>query len=126
MLDIAKARFSTFASQIVLMAHGLPLIVTITMTKFLRLALNLCPTIASKGHIMKSTRSEYLNFFNNWLHYQFPRNADMVRNVVIMREVKNIIDSDQEAAYWGDRDCWTMYDIASKQVQSRAIEGITA
>jgi hypothetical protein len=75
---------------------------------------------------MKSTRSEYLNFFNNWLHYQFPRNADMVRNVVIMREVKNIIDSDQEAAYWGDRDCWTMYDIASKKVQSRAIEGITA
>ena len=75
---------------------------------------------------MKSTRSEYLNFFNNWLHYQFPRNADMVRNVVIMREVKNIIDSDQEAAYWGDRYCWTMYDIASKQVQSRAIEGITA
>ena len=75
---------------------------------------------------MKSTRSEYLNFFNNWLHYQFPRNADMVRNVVIMWEVKNIIDSDQEAAYWGVRDCWTMYDIASKKVQSRAIEGITA
>ena len=75
---------------------------------------------------MKSTRSEYLNFFNNWLHYQFPRNADMVRNVVIMREVKNIIDSDQEAAYWGDRDCWTMHDMANKKIQSRAIEGITA
>lgn len=75
---------------------------------------------------MKSTRSEYLNFFNNWLHYQFPRNADIVRNVLIMREVQNIVDSDSEAAYWGDRDCWTMYDIASKKVQSRAIEGITA
>lgn len=75
---------------------------------------------------MKSTRSEYLNFFGNWLHYQFPRNADIVRNVLIMREVQSIIDSDREAAYWGDRDCWTMHDMANKKIQSRAIEGITA
>lgn len=75
---------------------------------------------------MKSTRSEYLNFFTNWLHYQFPRNADIVRNVLIMWEVQNIVDSDSEAAYWGDRDCWTMHDMANKKIQSRAIEGITA
>ena len=75
---------------------------------------------------MKSTQSEYLHFFKNWLHYQFPRNADIVRNVLIMQEVRKIVSDDQEAAYWGDRDCWTMHDIASKQIQSRAIEGITA
>jgi len=75
---------------------------------------------------MKSTQSEYLQFFKNWLHYQFPRNADIVRNVLIMQEVRKIVSDDQEAAYWGDRDCWTMHDIANKQIQSRAIEGITA
>ena len=74
---------------------------------------------------MKSTRTEYLNFFNNWLYYQFPRNADIVRNTLIMREVKLIVDTDEEAAYWGDRDCWTMHDIASKRIQSRAIEAVT-
>lgn len=75
---------------------------------------------------MKSTQSEYLQFFKNWLHYQFPRNADIVRNVLIMQEVRKIVSDDQEAAYWGDRDCWTMHDMANKQIQSRAIEGITA
>jgi hypothetical protein len=75
---------------------------------------------------MKSNRAEYLNFFNNWLHYQFPRNSDIVRNVLIMREVQGIVDSDSEAAYWGDRDCWTMHGIANKQIQSRAIEGVSA
>ena len=74
----------------------------------------------------KSTRAEYLNFFANWLHYQFPRNADIVHNVLITREVQNIVDTDEEAAYWGDRDCWTMHDIANKRIQSRAIEGVVA
>jgi hypothetical protein len=74
----------------------------------------------------KSNRAEYLNFFSNWLHYQFPRNADIVHNVLITREVQNIVDSDEEAAYWGDRDCWTMHDMANKRIQSRAIEGIAA
>jgi len=75
---------------------------------------------------MKSTRAEYLNFFTNWLHYQFPRNADIVHNVLITREVRLIVDTDSEAAYWGDRDCWTMHDIANKRIQSRAIEAMTA
>ena len=42
MLAIAKARFSTFASQIALMAHGLPMTAKTTMTKFMRLALHPC------------------------------------------------------------------------------------
>jgi hypothetical protein len=75
---------------------------------------------------MKSNRAEYINFFSKWLHYQFPRNADVVRNVLIIREVSRIISDDDEAAYWGDRDCWTMHDVANKQIQSRAIEGMTA
>ena len=75
---------------------------------------------------MKSTRAENLSFFTNWLRYQFPRNADIVRNVLVTREVQSIVDSDEEAAYWGDRDCWTMHDIASKQIAARAIEGVTA
>ena len=75
---------------------------------------------------MKSTRAEYLHFFNNWLHYQFPRNSDIVRNTLIVREVQLIVDTDEEAAYWGGRDCWTMHDMANKRIQSRAIEAITS
>ena len=75
---------------------------------------------------MKSTRAEYINFFSNWLHYQFPRNADVVRNLLIIREVSRIVGDDDEAAYWGDRDCWTMHDVANKQIQNRAIEAVTA
>ena len=74
---------------------------------------------------MKNTRSGYLAFFHNWLHYQFPRNSDIVRNVLIMREVESLIDSDDEASYWGDRDCWTMHDMANKKIQSRAIVAVT-
>jgi len=43
-----------------------------------------------------------------------------------MREVESLIDSDEEASYWGDRDCWTMHDMANKKIQSRAIVGVTA
>ena len=75
---------------------------------------------------MKTTQIEYLNFFHKWLNYQFPRNSDIVRNVLIMQEVRKIVDCDDEAFYWGGRDCWTMHDIAAKKIQSRAIEGITA
>jgi hypothetical protein len=77
---------------------------------------------------MKTTRNGYLNFFMNWLHYQFPRYSDIVRNTLIMREVRSIVDSDEEAYYWVERDCWTMYDIACERIKSRAIEhyGITS
>ena len=67
----------------------------------------------------KSNRAQYLNFFTNWLHYQFPRTDDFVHNVLIMREVQRIVDTDDGAAYWGDRDCWTMHDIANKRIKAR-------
>jgi len=67
----------------------------------------------------KSNRAEYLSFFFDWLHYNFSRTDDLVHNVLIMREVKSIVDTDDEAAYWGDRDCWTMHDIATKRIQAR-------
>ena len=47
---------------------------------------------------MKSNRAEYLTFFDKWLNYQFPRNADIVRNVLITREVQKIVCDDDEAA----------------------------
>ena len=49
-----------------------------------------------------------------------------MHNVLITREVRLIVDADSEAAYWGDRDCWTMHDMANKRIQARAIEGVTA
>jgi hypothetical protein len=93
---------------------------------YVRASKNSQSSINSIGVNMKSTRAEYLNFFTNWLHYQFPRNADIVHNVLIIREVRLIVDTDSEAAYWGDRDCWTMHDIANKRIQARAIEAVTA
>ena len=75
---------------------------------------------------MKSTRNEYLQFFTNWLFYQYDRPSDKLRNLLLIREVKNIVIDDDEAAYWGDRDCWTMHDIASKAMKAKAIEAVTA
>lgn len=73
---------------------------------------------------MKSTRTEYLAFFKNWIFYQFPRGSDLIRNTLIIGEVKKIVSDDEEAAYWGDRNCWTMHDIASKQLDARAIVAV--
>jgi len=51
---------------------------------------------------------------------------DCLHCFILARGSESIIDSDSEAAYWGDRDCCTMHDMANKKIQSRAIEGITA
>jgi hypothetical protein len=75
---------------------------------------------------MKSTRKEYLQFFTNWLFYQYDRPSDKLRNLLLIREVKNIVTDDDEAAYWGDRDCWTMHGLASDAMKAKAIEAITA
>lgn len=75
---------------------------------------------------MKSTRKEYLQFFTNWLFYQYDRPSDKLRNLLLIREVKNIVTDDDEAAYWGDRDCWTMHGLASDAMKVKAIEAITA
>jgi hypothetical protein len=75
---------------------------------------------------MKSTRKEYLQFFTNWLFYQYDRPSDKLRNLLLIREVKNIVTDDDEAAYWGDRDCWTMHGLASDAMKAKAIEAVTA
>lgn len=75
---------------------------------------------------MKSNRKEYLQFFTNWLFYQYDRPSDKLRNLLLIREVKNIVTDNDEAAYWGDRDCWTMHGLASDAMKAKAIEAITA
>ena len=47
-----------------------------------------------------------------------------MRNILLIREVAKIVNDDDEAAYWGGRDCWTMHDIACKAMKDRAIEGV--
>jgi hypothetical protein len=49
-----------------------------------------------------------------------------MRNILIIREVSKIVCDDDEAAYWGGRDCWTMHDTASALIKDRAIEYIPA
>jgi len=75
---------------------------------------------------MKCNRKEYIQFFTNWLFYQYDRPSDKLRNLLLIREVKNIVTDDDEAAYWGDRDCWTMHGLASDAMKSKAITAITA
>jgi len=75
-------------------------------------------------HKMKSTRTEYLAFFRNWLFYQFGRQSDVLRNLIIVAEVKKIVFDDDEAAYWGDRDCWTMHKIATDNLAERSIVAV--
>ena len=75
---------------------------------------------------MKSNRKEYIQFFTNWISYQYARESDQIHNLRLIREMERIVTDDEEAAYWGDRDCWTMHGIASQQIQNRAIEGVTA
>jgi hypothetical protein len=66
---------------------------------------------------MKSNFIEYMAFFEKWLYYQFPRVEDDWDNLDIIRKVASIIEDDEGASYWGDRDCWTMHDMAKKQLQ---------
>jgi hypothetical protein len=73
---------------------------------------------------MKSTRVEYLAFFRNWLFYQFDRQSDVLRNLIIVAEVKKIVFDDDEAAYWGGCDCWTMHKIATDNLAERAIVAV--
>lgn len=63
---------------------------------------------------MKTNQIEYFNFFAKWLHYQFPRMDDAENNKRIIDNVSKIVTDDALANEWGDRDCWTMYDMANK------------
>jgi hypothetical protein len=74
----------------------------------------------------KVNREEYIQFFTNWVFYQFDRPSNRIRNILIIREMSKIVSDDDEAAYWGGRDCWTMHDMACKALSERAIEAVTA
>jgi len=71
-------------------------------------------------------RDEYLNFFTNWIFYQFDRPSNRMRNILIIRQVSKIVSDDEEAAYWGGRDCWSMHDMASEALKNVSIEAVTA
>lgn len=64
---------------------------------------------------MKTNHTEYFNFFAKWLKYQFPTMGDEENNKRILLKAATIVTNDEDAAEWGDRDCWTMYDMANKQ-----------
>ena len=74
----------------------------------------------------KVNRDEYIQFFTNWLFYQFDRPSNRMHNILVIREVANIVTDDEEAAYWGGRDCWTMHDMANKALSNRAIVAVEA
>jgi hypothetical protein len=55
------------------------------------------------------TFDEYMNFFEKWLHYQFPRVEDDVNNFYIIKTVAQIVADSDELAHWANRDNWSMY-----------------
>jgi hypothetical protein len=63
-----------------------------------------------------TTLSEYMQFFEHWLHYQFPRIEDEWNNFYILKEVAKIVSDADELAHWSNRDCWSMYDLAKTKI----------
>jgi hypothetical protein len=61
-----------------------------------------------------SAYSAYMEFFEKWLFYQFPREEDDFSNLAILRSVAEIVSDPDELSYWAARDCWSMYDLAKK------------
>jgi hypothetical protein len=61
--------------------------------------------------------NDYMNFFEKWLHYQFPRVEDDWNNFEILREVARIVAYPDDCAYWSNRDCWSMYDLAKQNLK---------
>jgi hypothetical protein len=64
----------------------------------------------------KTTHDDYMIFFERWLHYQFPRVEDDWNNYSILRIVAKIVSDDDELQHWANRDNWSMYDLAKKEV----------
>jgi hypothetical protein len=65
------------------------------------------------------THTEYMAFFDKWIFYQFPRLEDNWRNLDILREVARIVADPDDLQHWANRDCWSMYDLASKQTATK-------
>jgi hypothetical protein len=63
---------------------------------------------------------DYLTFFSKWLDHQFVHDDEELHKRYILKIVseKYIIDED-EASYWSKRDCWSMYHLASKDLQKK-------
>jgi hypothetical protein len=64
----------------------------------------------------KTTHDAYMTFFEKWLRYQFPRAEDDWNNYSILRVVAKIVSDDDELQHWANRDNWSMYDMAKKEV----------
>jgi hypothetical protein len=64
----------------------------------------------------KTTHDDYMTFFEKWLHYQFPRIEDEWNNCAILRVVAKIVSDNDELQHWANRDNWSMYDMAKKEV----------
>ena len=62
------------------------------------------------------THSEYMQFFERWLRYQFARVEDEMLNSKVLREVARIVADADELSHWASRDCWSMYDLAKQKV----------
>lgn len=54
---------------------------------------------------------EYMEFFNKWLNYQFPRAEDVKNNYEILKKVSKIVSDPNDLEHWSNRDCWSMYDL---------------
>ena len=67
------------------------------------------------------THNEYMAFFDKWIFYQFPRLEDNWYNLDILREVARIVEDDDDLQYWANRDCWSMRDLAVKQLTSKGV-----
>ena len=62
------------------------------------------------------TLKEYMSFFERWLQYQFPREDDDWLNFYVLRKVAQIVEDPDDLAYWANRDCWSMYDLAKQNL----------
>lgn len=63
---------------------------------------------------------DYLAFFTKWLDYQFVHEDEIAHKEMILALVsEKYITDEEEASYWANRDCWSMYYLASKALQKK-------
>jgi hypothetical protein len=66
------------------------------------------------------TMQDYLAFFKKWLDYQFSHDDQEPHKALIFSVVtKEFVTDEEEASYWSNRDCWSMYDLANKVLQKQ-------
>jgi len=63
---------------------------------------------------------DYLTFFSKWLDRQFVHQDEEAHKQYILAIVsENYITDEDEATYWGNHSCWSMYQLASKDLQKK-------